>query len=239
MQCPFCNSDRLRLSRRRPEDGAWRSLVCTAYRCRQCGRRSLHRSGGLLIGLTAMSTLVVTFALGFAVGALQGPGNADEGLRDTDQLLLTAANGGDTKAQLRLGLAYLNGDGAPRDSVTGIKWTRRAAEQGHAEAQYVLGTLYQSGRGTLQSFPQAFQWYERAALQNHVRAQYQLGLMYRSGLGVPVDKGMAYTMLNLAAAQGHEQATSVRDELLASLTREQVHAAQRAALEWQPTVASE
>jgi hypothetical protein len=151
-----------------------------------------------------------------------------------DLALAAAAESGDPKAQMVLGMAYLKGQGVERDPGIALQWIEKAADQGYADAQYALGAMYLAGRGALQSFPLAFQQFERAAQQNHPEAQYSLGVMYRNGQGVPVDKSKAYVWFNLAAAQGHERARDARDSLLPALTPDQVLAAQRAAREWRP-----
>lgn len=255
-RCPSCQSDNLRRSRHRPEDGIWRSLFYTSYRCRQCGRRFQHLSSRLLLGVTVGAVLSATFAAGLLVGNLRqvatayrdpapaaapvaaAPATAEEEPSKPvliDLALAAAAEDGDPKAQLRLGLAYLNPQGgAEPEPALALKWIQKAADQGYADAQYTLGAMHHAGRGTLQSFPLALKWFELAAQQNHADAQYSLGVMYRTGQAVTVDKSKAYIWFNLAAAQGHARAREARDSLLSALTPEQVLAAQTAAQEWRP-----
>jgi hypothetical protein len=256
MKCPACQSSDVRTSRFRPEDGLWRSMFYGAFRCRECGRRFEMLTRAPLLAGIATGAVASSFALGFFAGGLRAerlaPAQAprmepdapqvasvraleDSAVQPTADLALAArAEAGDPKAQLQLGVSFLKGDGVERDPATAIKWIRKAAEQGLVEAQYALGAMYHAGRGALQSFPLAFKWFELAAQQNHAEAQFSLGVMYRMGQGVPVDKPKAYTWFNLAAAQGHDRAREARDNLLSSLTPEQVLAAQRAAQEWRP-----
>jgi hypothetical protein len=256
MKCPACQSSDVRTSRFRPEDGLWRSMFYGAYRCRECGHRFEKLTRAPLLAAIATSALASSFALGFFAGGLRAerlpPAQATRAEPETPQVtpvreledatvlpaadlaLAARAEAGDPKAQLQFGMAYLKGDGVDRDPAAAIKWIKRSAEQGHADAQYALGAMYHAGRGALQSFPLAFKWFELAAQQNHAEAQFSLGVMYRMGQGVPADKPKAYTWFNLAAAQGHERAREARDNLLPSLTPEQVLAAQRAAQEWRP-----
>ena len=258
MKCPSCHSEHLRRSRHRPEDGLWRSIFFTAYRCRDCGKRFQHLTRGLLLGVAVVAVLTLTFAAGWLVASLQDPQSAPiepmasappsesnerlaEGaatpLNTAEIALAASAEAGDPKAQFQLGMAYYKGAGVERDAGLAMKWIQKAAEQGYAQAQYTLGAMHHAGRGALQSFPLALKWFEQAAQQNHAEAQYSLGAMYRSGQGVPVDKSKAYIWFNLAAAQGHERAGEARDNLLPALTPEQVLAAQRAAEEWRPATA--
>jgi len=259
MKCPACQSSDVRSSRFRPEDGLWRSVFYGAYRCRDCGRRFEQLTRAPLLGAVVVISLTLAFALGFIAGgvrdaaqprdesaatALQPPREGVErNLEEppvpigADLALVASAEEGDARAQLRLGMAYLKGDGVERNTSTAIKWIEKAAGQGYAEAQYALGAMHHTGRGALQSFPVAFRWFELAAQQNHAEAQFSLGVMYRSGQGLPVDKPKAYTWFNLASAQGHERAREARDSLLSALTPEQVLAAQRAAQDWRPAAA--
>ena len=71
-KCPSCQSDHLRRSRHRPEDGVWRALFYTAYRCRDCGRRFQRLTSGLLLGVTVVGVLAATFGAGFVAGSLGG-----------------------------------------------------------------------------------------------------------------------------------------------------------------------
>ncbi len=50
-----------------------------------------------------------------------------------------------------LGVAYLNGDGIPRDDVTGASWIRKAAELGDVDGARMMGQIYLTGRGVAAS----------------------------------------------------------------------------------------
>jgi hypothetical protein len=228
MKCVHCDSDWLEMPGPVPEDGPWRSFFYTAYLCRKCGRRFLKRDSFRLIGFGIAGALALGVLIGVALsGHRASPYDG--------RALQTVAEQGDVKAQLRLGLAYMDGIGVDQNPTLAIDWIRKAADQGYADAQYELGAILESGKGAPQNFPLAFEWYERAAQQNHAEAQYRLAMMYRRGEGVSTDKSKAYFWLILAAAQKHEDAGQARDNLQSSLTREQVLSAQRAAQEWRPT----
>ena len=260
MKCPSCQSERIRRSRHRVEDGLWRSVFFTAFRCRDCGHRFQKLTRGLLLGVVIAAVLVSAFSLGwlFATGngntriaagtvatapsaeAVERPAEATPLQISSAEIALAAeAESGDPQAQFRLGMAYYKGAGVERDPALALKWIQKAADQGYAQAQYTLGAMHHAGRGALQSFPLALKWFEQAAQQNHAEAQFSLGAMYRSGQGVPVDKSKAYIWFNLAAAKGHERAGEARDNLLPALTPEQVLAAQKAAQEWRPAKAAQ
>jgi hypothetical protein len=268
MKCPSCDSHRVRRSRFRPEDGLWRSIFYTAYRCRNCGRRFQYLTRGLLLGAVGVAALGLTFGLGLLIGAIRDSSSPEQQPPEQAPLIAPpaavaepAANGalpggqsllrsgeamalaqraedGDAKAQFQLGVAYFKGETVERDPPQALKWIEKSAAQGLADAQYMLGAMHHAGRGALQSFPLAYKWFELAAQQNHADAQYSLGVMYRNGQGVAIDKATAYIWFNLAAAQGHERAREARNSVLPSLTPDQVLAAQKAAQEWRPVSAA-
>ena len=94
-----------------------------------------------------------------------------------------AAEQGEADAQHRLGLAYQNGDGVPRDDVEAVSWYRLAAVQGHRRAQNDLGNAYATGAGVPQDTTEAIRWFRLAAEQGYAVAQGNLGvaLHQRSG----------------------------------------------------------
>ncbi len=108
----------------------------------------------------------------------------------------------------------------------------KKARKGDVNAQYQLGLLYLNGHGTLQDFEEAAKWFELAAEKNHKQAQYQLGLIYKTGFGVDIDPEKSYMWFNLAAAAGVDKAVLARNEIMRSLSPEQLKQAQKAAREW-------
>ena len=81
--------------------------------------------------------------------------NFDESFR----LYQQAANQGYARAQNMLGLAYINGEGVPRDASEAIRWWKKAAEQGYGEAMSHLGWQYKTGHGVPQDYVTAHMWY--------------------------------------------------------------------------------
>jgi hypothetical protein len=118
------------------------------------------------------------------------------------------------------------------DKAITVQWYRENAEKGDLDAQYKLGLLHLTGKGALQDFGEAAKWLRLSAEQGHPQAQFQLGLIYRVGHGVPTDQAQAYKWLNLAAAAGVNQAVLTRNEVMRSLTAEQLAQAQKESREW-------
>ena len=114
------------------------------------------------------------------------------------------AERGDADAQLRLGKAYANGEGAPKDAGQAALWYRKAAEQGVAEAQYALGALYDAGNGVTKDTGEALEWYRKAAEQGHGDAAWMLS--QRLPVGIEgnhwyVEAHRMYAEQGLASAQ--------------------------------------
>jgi TPR repeat protein len=109
-------------------------------------------------------------------------------------------------AQFRLGLAYVKGEGVPRDYTEAATWFRAAAAQGHLEAEATLGGAYELGRGVKRDYAEAAAWYRKAAQQGYPLAQELLGYLYEAGKGVPRDYAEAETWFEKAADQGDANA---------------------------------
>ena len=87
--------------------------------------------------------------------------------------------------------------------------------------------------GVPQNFREAFACSRKAAEQGLWNAQVSVGWKYQLGKGVPADLVEAYKWFNLAAAQD-ANAISFRDDIMKSLTAEQIAEGQRRAAEFVP-----
>jgi localization factor PodJL len=116
--------------------------------------------------------------------------------------LTQLANGGNSKAELIVGLKYLNGDGVPVNEVQAAKWLERSAESGEPVAQYRLGTLYEHGKGVAQDSAKATHWYQAAAMQGNRKAMHNLAVAFAEGTGVKKDPSEAARWFSKAAALG-------------------------------------
>ena len=140
----------------------------------------------------------------------------------------TAAEQGDARAQVRLGLMYERGQAVPKDRLQAVKWFRLAAEQGNAEGQWRLGVMYQGGRGVPEDHVQAVKWFHLAAEQDFGVAFGNLAYNYKFGLGVPQDDVLAYMWAHTATvgARGHYHQRT-RDRIALRMTPAQVAEAKR------------
>jgi localization factor PodJL len=116
--------------------------------------------------------------------------------------LTALANGRNSKAELIVGLKYLNGDGVAVNEVQGAKWLERAAESGEPVAQYRLGTLYEHGKGVAVDPAKATHWYQAAAMQGNRKAMHNLAVAFAEGTGLKKDYAEAARWFSKAASLG-------------------------------------
>jgi len=116
---------------------------------------------------------------------------------------IALADAGDARAQARLALAYLRGQGVPSDPVTALRWSTVAAQAGQPVAEYLVGALYQQG-GAVPADPQrAFTWFAAAAAKGNLKAMHNLGIAYAQGLGTMKDDAKAVAWFTRAAERGY------------------------------------
>ncbi|KAJ1473146.1 hypothetical protein T484DRAFT_3371099 [Baffinella frigidus] len=126
--------------------------------------------------------------------------------RDAEWFRERAIKGND-KAQLQLGLAYMEGAGVPRNESRGAGWLARSARQGNLRAMHELALCYEFGEGVRRSNSSAVQLLKQAARKGFMRAQEDLGVAHMDGrLGLPPDARKALPGLRLAAQGGSRRA---------------------------------
>jgi TPR repeat protein len=148
------------------------------------------------------------------------------------QILLPLAEGGNSEAQYKLGMAY--SQKKPPDDVEAFKWFLKAAEQGYRQAIYPVIGAYRTGIGVErddqeadrwseqaeQSPPslkkggpspsldiqQKLQWYLHQATAGDEAAQVVIAKGYESGGLLPRDQAEAARWYSKAAAKGNIEA---------------------------------
>src|SRR5712671_4205999 len=68
---------------------------------------------------------------------------------------LAAAENGDSKAMLELGVLYGNGTAGPKNYAEALRWYRLAAAKGERRAMHNIGYMYQNGLGVRQDYAEA------------------------------------------------------------------------------------
>ena len=138
------------------------------------------------------------------------------------------ADAGNPRAQARLALAYLRGQGSAGDANAALLWAKSAAQAGDPVAQYLMGALYQQGDHVKPDPGQAFVWFTRAAEKGNLKAMHNLAIAYAHGQGTPKDDAMAVEWFTRAAERGYvdsafdlavfyERGIGVRQDLKQSL----------------------
>ena len=113
------------------------------------------------------------------------------------------AENGHVKAQLGLGLIYLNGEGGiPKDNEEAEKWFKKAAEQGSLEAQLILGQRYYKGVDFEKDMEKGFAIISKLSTQGFAQAQFELGLIYNDRYTMLHDEVKASKLWIRSAEQG-------------------------------------
>lgn len=116
--------------------------------------------------------------------------------------LTAMANSGNAKAELLIGLKYVDGEGVPANDVQGAKWLQKAAAQNEPVAAYRLGTLYERGKGVTADATQATHWYQVAAQAGNRKAMHNLAVAYAQGSGATKNFTEAARWFSKAATLG-------------------------------------
>jgi len=116
---------------------------------------------------------------------------------------MALADAGDTRAQARLALAYLRGQGSAADANAALLWCMSAARAGNPVAQYLLGALYQQGDHVTADPAVAVSWFTRAAEKGNLKAMHNLAIAYAQGLGTGKDEVKAAEWFTRAAERGY------------------------------------
>src|SRR5690606_23680413 len=90
------------------------------------------------------------------------------------ELLRTAAESGDARAQFEIGAILTEGHVVEQDLAQAASWYERSAAQGFAPAQYRLGNLFEGGRGVERDMELARLWYQRAAESGNRMSMHNL-----------------------------------------------------------------
>lgn len=117
-----------------------------------------------------------------------------------------AADGGNAKAQYRLGMIYLNGTGAAKDTEKASALLKQSADQGNADAQEQLASLLETGSGVIRDLSAAFGYYQKAAAQEKTLSEFKCGEFLRLGRGTKPDYAKAMEWYQKAAAGGSADA---------------------------------
>ena len=92
------------------------------------------------------------------------------------------ADAGDARAQARLALAYLRGQGVTSDPAAALRWSAVARQGGRAGGAISAGRAVQQGDvKPIRRWP--FGWFASAAAKGNLKAMHNLAIAYAQGLG--------------------------------------------------------
>lgn len=120
-----------------------------------------------------------------------------------------SARMGGEEALYALGRCYLEGIGAQKDTVEGMRLIMESVDEAYADAQYFLAQCYYYGLYVEMDKEQAVKYLAYASRQKHPDAQCALGVCYLNGEGVEKDAKKAYQCFADAKKNGSTQADSL------------------------------
>jgi TPR repeat protein len=169
------------------------------------------RTRWLAIGALSLVVLFLCIGLSLGKGALGGSASAHEsdGVEHRHVAggalarTIAAADAGDARAQARLALAYLRGEGVASDPVTALRWSAVAARAGQPVAQYLLGAMYMQGDHVPADPARAFSWFAAAADKGNLKAMHNLAIAYAQGRGTMKNDARAVEWFTRAAERGY------------------------------------
>jgi len=97
-----------------------------------------------------------------------------------------AAELGHIQAMNNIGVAYVDGDGIPRDDKQAMKWFKKSAQLGNSEAMYNLALGYQFS--DVRNAEKAMPWVTQAAEKKYRPAYMLIGWMTTTGTGTSASR---------------------------------------------------
>ncbi len=149
--------------------------------------------------------LVSVLIVALAVLAATAPALADyragqaaykkEDFQAARKIFLAAAEKGDDRAMMSLGVMAARGEGAERDINKAAEWFERAAKAGNIHAAFDLARMRYRGVGGPRDFDAAVRWFEFAANKGHYSAMNALTLILGTGARLDFTKALKYARM--------------------------------------------
>jgi hypothetical protein len=128
--------------------------------------------------------------------AVAASGGKDEAI----DLYKKAAEAGDARAMVSLGLIYESGDGLPKDIKAADDLYAKAAARGNADGAINLAVALMGGAGVERDVPRAITLLKSASAGGSAIATYDLGVLAQQG--VNGDRGEALALFRQSAVLG-------------------------------------
>lgn len=125
-------------------------------------------------------------------------------LRISARYFRMAAERGNPTAAYKLGEAYEEGIGVPKDPVLALEWYRQAAARGDKHAELRIGYFYQKGIVVARDPAAAIDWYKRSAAKDNIWAYHMLAFMLADGEGIAKDVKLAKAYLEKSLPQTND-----------------------------------
>jgi TPR repeat protein len=157
-------------------------------------------------------------------------------LEKAAQLMEQAANLDYAPAQYDLAAFYKEGRGVPRDDAKVVYWLGKAAESGYNNAELEYGILLFNGKGIPKNEKLGLDFIRRSAEKGNPIAQNRLARAYAYGAGTKIDI-IAAGKWHLLSRQAGVSDFNL-DKFLGSLSDEQRAKAEKAASDWEQSMAA-
>jgi TPR repeat protein len=152
-----------------------------------------------------------------------------DGAADAARFYMLATRQGNLRAQARLGLLLLEGQGGARDAAAAAQMLQAPAEAGDVSAQVALAGLFALGRGVEKDRRKAYELNRHAAAAGSLEAMNNLGALTEAGKFRSLQLVEATMWYSLAADRGSAEAARNLARILPRLTERQLlHARQSA-----------
>ena len=246
IKCTTCNSTRCRQSRWDSKHEKLCHQGTLPYRCEDCENRFFAARGASLERTLINSTAYVILGLSVLTAVEYWQGSNDN--RTPGPVELGSAAGSEERttrypeggeAPSRIGKDSPEADEYPEDHTDNVALLQKAATKGHVGAMIHLGQILASGDKYPKDTKQAAKWMQLAAATGNPEGMFELGRYYRDGVGLPQNHVRAYVWLNRAATAKHLSAIHERDDLIRTMSAEELREAHNLALseDWRDNTA--
>ena len=130
-----------------------------------------------------------------------------------------AAGFGEPRAQWRMGMAWVNGEGRAPDPRQAVEWFEKSAASGWPDGMLSLAVMYATGDGVPLDPARAASLYRQAADLGSAHALRSLAGMHAVGEGMPADPVRAHELYEQAIGMGADELPQLRKLIEAELQR--------------------
>ena len=238
IMCPACKSTHCRQSRWHTKHEQLGSQGYRPYRCDDCSNRFLAAKGASLERTLINGSAGVLLGLGVLMAGDLWFESSDDPKTKRVELASTvhseeSATGADAQR--------LTGDAASsarKNLANPAEKLKKAAADGDVGAMLQLGRDLATGNKFPKDVEQAARWIQLAAATGNPEGMFELGRFYRDGVGLAQDSVRAYAWFSRAATANHLTAMQARDDLVRTMSDENLKEAHKLTLSAEPVADS-